>query len=131
MHEASQCPTPQCMVTDNSPTTTSEPEPEPEPEPEAPSTPAPPPVSAPAPSTPAPTPAFTPAPPANGMTCKAVPGLNRGVSDAACARCETGYQWWPCNDAALCECDGAALAQVGANMEPKRRTVRKHGFLQT
>merc|ERR1712048_782736 len=99
-----------------------EPEPEPEPETEAPSTPAPPPVSAPAPSTPAPTPASTPAPPASGMTCKAVPGLNRGVSDADCARCETGYQWWPCN--------GAALAQVGANMEPKRRKARKHGFLE-
>merc|ERR1712066_382397 len=62
------------------------------------------------------------------------PGLNRGVSDSDCAQCETGYKWWPCNDAELCECTGTALAQFGAKMEPKKRSARtkherKHSFL--
>merc|ERR1719399_2813633 len=89
-HDASQCPTPQCMVKG-----TSGPEPEPEPE-------------------------------THGVTCKATPGLNRGVSDSTCAQCETGYKWWPCNEAELCECTGTALAQLGTKMEPKKRTVRKN-----
>merc|ERR1712060_276269 len=119
-HDASQCPTPQCMVKGTSgpepsepepatPVTTVEPGPEPEPEPE-------------------------PESGTDGMVCKATPGLNRGVSDSACAQCETGYKWWPCNDAELCECTGTALAQFGAKMEPKKRSartkhVRKHSFL--
>merc|ERR1712187_882995 len=82
------------------PVTTVEPEPEPEPEPES---------------------------GTDGMICKATPGLNRGVSDSDCAQCETGYKWWPCNDAELCECTGTALAQFGAKMEPKKRSARtKH-----
>merc|ERR1719428_290846 len=52
----------------------------------APVTPAPAPVSTPAP------PVSTPAPPSNVMTCTATPGLNRGVTDAACARCAAGYK---------------------------------------
>merc|ERR1711874_503471 len=87
------------------PATTSEPAPEPEPESEP-----------------------------DGVTCKATPGLNRGVSDSACAQCETGYKWWPCNEAELCECTGTALAQLGTKMEIKKRSVRrnlmmKQGFL--
>merc|ERR1712048_1090111 len=106
-HDASQCPTPQCMVKGTSAPEPSEPEPEPEPEPESGTA---------------------------GMTCKATPGLNRGVSDSDCAQCETGYKWWPCNDAELCECTGTALAQFGAKMEPKKRSARtkherKHSFL--
>merc|ERR1711941_55377 len=93
-HDASQCPTPQCMVKG-----TSRPEPEPEPEP----------VLEPEPE-----------PESHGVTCKATPGLNRGVSDSACAQCETGYKWWPCNEAELCECTGTALAQLG-----EKRTARK------
>merc|ERR1712217_348852 len=108
------------------------PEPEPEPEPEAatpaPVTPSPAPVTTPIP------PVSTPAPPVNGMTCTATPGLNRGVTDAACAKCATGYKWWPCNEAALCECTGTALAQFGTEIEPMKRTaiknrMRKHSFL--
>merc|ERR1712151_294970 len=102
------------------PSTTPEPEPEPEP------------------ATPEPTlepvPEPEPEPETHGVTCKATPGLNRGVSDSSCAQFETGYKWWPCNDAELCECTGTALAQFGAKMEPKKRTartkhVRKHSFL--
>merc|ERR1712039_612555 len=122
-HAARVCPTPQCMVKG-----TSGPEPEPEPEP-----------ATPAPATtpePEPEPEQEPEPESgtDGVTCKATPGLNRGVSDSACAQCETGYKWWPCNDAELCECTGTALAQFGAKMEPKKRSartkhVRKHSFL--
>merc|ERR1712107_47643 len=75
---------------------TSQPEPEPEPEPETP-----------------------------GVTCKATPGLNRGVSDSACAQCANGYKWWPCNEAELCECTGTALAQLGTKMETKKRSEEK------
>merc|ERR1712003_613601 len=32
-----------------------------------------------------------PEPDTVGVTCKAAPGLNRGVSDSACAKCATGY----------------------------------------
>merc|ERR1719499_584227 len=86
------------------------------------------------PAAPATTPATTPEaepepepePETHGVTRKATPGLNRGVSDSACAQCETGYKWWPCNEAELCECTGTALAQLGTKMEPKKRTVRKN-----
>jgi hypothetical protein len=150
LHGASQCPTPQCMLKETSepvvPAPTSEPEPEPEPEPQpeteavtpAP-TPAPRPVSTPEPpvvtpvTTPAPAPVSTSARPVGAMTCKATPGLNRGVTDAACARCEVGYKWWPCNEDVLCECSGTTLAQVGSDVSPKRRTSRtgstRQGFL--
>merc|ERR1712048_1431490 len=114
-HDASQCPTPQCMVQGTStPATTPEPEPEPEPETE--------PVT----TTPATTPEAEPEPETHGVTCKATPGLNRGVSDSACAQCEIGYKWWPCNEAELCECTGTALAQLGSLMETKKRTARKN-----
>merc|ERR1712107_289789 len=106
LHGASQCPTPQCMVKG-----TSGPEPEPEPEPATPA-----PVTTPEPE---------PESGTDGVTCKATPGLNRGVSDSACAQCATGYKWWPCNEVALCECTGTSLAQVGTLMEPKKRTARK------
>merc|ERR1712003_602298 len=82
------------------PAPTSEPEPEPEPEPEHE------PTKAPAPSAVA--------------TCVATPGLNRGVTDAACAKCANGYKWWPCNEAILCKCSGSALVQVHV---PTKRAV--------
>jgi len=93
------------------PATTSEPEPEQEPELE-------------------PEPEPEPEPETGGVTCKATPGLNRGVSDSACAQCATGYKWWPCNEAALCECTGTSLAQVGTLMEPKKRTARKDRMMK-
>merc|ERR1712187_368782 len=83
------------------PATTSEPEPEPEPESE-------------------------PESETGGATCKATPGLNRGVSDSACAQCAAGYKWWPCNEAELCECTGTAVAQLGTKMETKKRSVRRN-----
>merc|ERR1711862_135182 len=102
-HAARVCPTPQCMVKG---TSGSEPEPEPEPEPES---------------------------GTDGVTCKATPGLNRGVSDSACAQCATGYKWWPCNEAELCECTGTTLAQLGTKIEPKqsprKNRMRKQSFL--
>jgi len=112
---------------------TSRPEPEPEPEPATPS-PTPEPESEPEPepepATPEPTlepvPEPEPEPETPGVTCKATPGLNRGVSDSACAQCETGYKWWPCNEAELCECTGTALAQLGTKMEIKKRSVRRN-----
>merc|ERR1712014_119655 len=104
-HAARVCPSPQCMVKG-----TSGPVPEPEP-------------ATPAPAT---TPEPEPEPGTDGVTCKATPGLNKGVSDSACARCEAGYKWWPCNEAELCVCAGTALAQLGTKMELKKRTVRKN-----
>jgi len=118
-HSASQCPTPQCMVKGTStPATTPEPEPEPEPETE--------PVTTTPATTPEAEPEPEPEPETHGVTCKATPGLNRGVSDSACAQCEIGYKWWPCNEAELCECTGTALAQLGRLMETKKRTARKN-----
>merc|ERR1711976_908055 len=112
------------------------------------------PVVAPTSAPPAPTPTATPAPPApattpesepepepepepesgtDGVTCTATPRLNRGVSDSDCAQCETGYKWWPCNEAELCECTGTALAQLGTKIEPKhsvrKNRMRKQSFL--
>merc|ERR1712054_549136 len=120
MHDASQCPMPQCIVAGSS---EPEPDPAPEPEPE-------PEVATPAPMTPAPAsvstpvpPVSTPAPPPNVMTCTATPGLNRGVTDAACAKCAAGYKWWPCNDAILCQCSGAALIQLHGKSSKKRATA--------
>jgi len=56
--------------------------------------------------------------------------LNRGVSDSSCAQCETGYKWWPCNEAELCECTGTALAQLGTKMEKKKRSARKNQMMK-
>merc|ERR1712056_145798 len=125
-HSASQCPTPQYMVKGTStPATTPEPEPEPEPESE--------PVTTTPATTPAPEPEPEPEPETHGVTCKATPGLNRGVSDSACSQCETGYKWWPCNEAELCECTGTTLAQLGTKIEPKqsarKNRMRKQSFL--
>merc|ERR1712014_431929 len=83
-----------------------------------------------APSTPAPTlseedPAGT-----HGLTCKATPGLKRGVSDASCAKCANGYKWWPCNDAILCECTGSSLVQQSVSRESRKRSSRAR-FLGT
>merc|ERR1712048_318080 len=94
---------------------TLEPTPEPEPEPE-----------------PQPTHAPTHAP-SSGQICKASPGLNRGVTDADCLKCETGYQWWPCNENALCSCStgfvqGAASYVAGRK---ERTSKRKQEFLGT
>jgi len=126
---------------ENDPSTqapTSEPEPEPEPEPEsepepitASSTVFPPPAPTPAPVTtlaPSPPPVETPTPTAHspGTTCKATPGLKRGVSDASCAKCANGYKWWPCNEAILCECQPASLVQHSVGRESKLRGFRAH-----
>merc|ERR1712048_1142454 len=106
--------------------------PETEPEPSTPSptipTPAPTiPTPAPtsAPSTPAPTPSQenpTPSQGTPGMTCKAIPGLRRGVSDASCAKCANGYKWWPCNDATLCECTSSSLVQRSVRRESRKQS---------
>merc|ERR1711988_1258927 len=124
MHDASKCPMPQCIVAGGA-----EPEPEPVPEPEPESEPE---VATPAPATSSPAPVATPvppvstpAPPLNVMTCTATPGLNRGVTDAACAQCASGYQWWPCNEAVLCECSGGALIQRRNSF-----LARDHGMMQ-
>jgi hypothetical protein len=95
----------------STPATTPEPEPEPEPETE--------PVTTTPATTPEAEPEPEPEPETHGVTCKAAPGLNRGVSDSACAQCEIGYKWWPCSEAELCECIGTTLAQLGTLMETK------------
>merc|ERR1712151_1067140 len=71
-----------------------------------------------APSTTASTPASPEPEPT--MTCVATPGLNRGLTDAACAKCADGYKWWPCNEDILCKCSGSALVQVHV---PTKRAV--------
>merc|ERR1712066_354568 len=113
------------------PPTPAPPTPPPTPKPLTPAPPAPE-AATPAPVTPSPAPVTTPippvstpAPPVNGMTCTATPGLNRGVTDAACAKCATGYKWWPCNEAILCQCSGSALIQ-----RRKSFLAREHGMLQ-
>merc|ERR1712151_355362 len=62
-------------------------------------------------------------------TCVATPGLNRGVTDADCARCLEGYKWWPCNEAILCQCDGTSLLQEGERpgKKVKLSNLRRHG----
>jgi len=47
--------------------------------------------------------------------CIATPNLNRGVKDEDCNRCDTGYRWWPCNEAALCTCDVASSSASAAS----------------
>merc|ERR1712048_1422538 len=105
--------------------------PETEPEPSTPS----PTIASPAPTIPTPAPTSAPSTPAPtlsekdpagtpGMTCKATPGLNRGVSDASCAKCANGYKWWPCNDAVLCECTGNSLVQQSISRESRKRSSR-------
>lgn len=114
------------------PTTVAEPEPEPEPEPMTPlptQRPSPGPTLAPThvPTTSVPTPVSTPKPTvasSGGAICKAIPGLNRGVSDASCAKCARGYKWWPCNEAHLCQCSSGSLVQRGADRESNKRKAR-------
>merc|ERR1712151_863694 len=82
---------------------------------------------------PEPEPMSTQAPNSAGQACKAIPGLNRGVTDSDCAKCETGYQWWPCNDKDLCVCN-SGLLQDTARDAPKRRartSKRKQEFMGT
>lgn len=57
------------------------------------------------------------------MTCVATPGQNGGATDAYCAQCAQGYQWWPCNQANLCTCSGLQLAQV---RQRSLRQARRH-----
>jgi len=118
---------------------TATPTPAPEPETEAPTaapTQAPTAVSTQAPM-PAPTPAPTPAPSSPSRrrfstrpaTCAVNTALNRGVSQADCDRCPTGYQWWPCNELGpdgdiLCYCSRSLLEASGS-----RREVKEHRFL--
>merc|ERR1712048_760662 len=49
---------------------------------------------------------------------------NAGATDANCAQCADGYQWWPCNDDRLCQCSGSALVQVDPKMVPIKRATR-------
>merc|ERR1711879_488950 len=69
---------------------------------------------------------------APARTCIATWGLNAGATDAACAKCADGYQWWPCNDDSLCQCSGSALVQVDPKMVPIKRSIgskRRSAFL--
>merc|ERR1711933_542828 len=87
-------------------------------------------VSSPAPSGSEPEP--EPEPDSRPVTCIATPGLNRGVSDADCARCENGYQWWPCNEDILCQCTNTGLVQAAsAKVTIKRAgaSSRRSAFL--
>jgi len=112
---AAPAPVPATAEPEPSPMPVPEPEPEPEPEPKPVM-----PVPEPEPE-PEPKPAPVPAP--GAMTCVATPGLNRGVTDAYCARCAQGYKWWPCNEAILCQCSGPQLAQV---RQRSLRQARRH-----
>merc|ERR1719469_1691839 len=62
-------------------------------------------------------------------TCTVNTALNRGVSQADCDRCPTGYATWPCNELGpdgdiLCFCSGSLLEASAS-----RREVKKHRFL--
>lgn len=111
---------------------TPEPESEPETETETSSTTEAPTVAPTAAPTPAPTRAPTPSPTNSGTTpatCVVNTALNRGVSQAACDRCTTGYKWWPCNELGpdgdiLCFCSGSLLEASAS-----RRSVKEHRFL--
>eukprot|EP00421_Protoceratium_reticulatum_P062418 CAMPEP_0168496774 /NCGR_PEP_ID=MMETSP0228-20121227/72433_1 /TAXON_ID=133427 /ORGANISM="Protoceratium reticulatum, Strain CCCM 535 (=CCMP 1889)" /LENGTH=376 /DNA_ID=CAMNT_0008513649 /DNA_START=22 /DNA_END=1149 /DNA_ORIENTATION=- len=117
---ATAAPTPVPATAAPTPSPMPVPEPEPEPEP----APVPQGCGGPAP-TPGPTMAPQPAPtPAPGtMTCVATPGQNGGATDAYCAQCAQGYQWWPCNQPNLCTCSGLQLAQV---RQRSLRQARRH-----
>merc|ERR1712232_301475 len=73
-------------------------------------------------------PATTTSTPAVGRACLAAPGLNRGVTDSACARCPNGYRWWPCNEAILCT--GACSPGDSLLTASKSRRTNKY-FLGT
>jgi len=118
------------------PTPAPEPESEPESEPETEiptAAPTPAPAAVPTQAPPAPTPA--PSSPSRRRssttpaTCTVNTALNRGVSQADCDKCPTGYQWWPCNELGpdgdiLCYCSGSLLEASGS-----RREVKEHRFL--
>jgi len=115
-----------------SPTLMPTPEPESEPETEAPT--AAPTVAPTAAPTQAPMPAPTsaptsPSPSSTPSVCTVNTALNRGVTQAACDKCTTGYQWWPCNELGpegdiLCFCSGSLLEGSAS-----RREVKEHRFL--
>merc|ERR1719161_1846151 len=98
-----------------SPTLPPSPSPSPSPEPSPKPSPSP---------TGTPTPAPMPTPTPSVGECVATPGLNNGVSDAQCAKCATGYKFWPCNFEGYCqgECGPTALLQMSTNTH--------RGFLQ-
>jgi len=82
--------------------------------------------------TPAPTPGFSSPSRRRSSTapatCTVNTALNRGVSQADCDKCPTGYQWWPCNELGpdgdiLCFCSGSLLEASS------RRVVKEHRFL--
>ena len=55
--------------------------------------------------------------------------LNRGVTQAGCDKCTSGYQWWPCNELGpdgdiLCFCSGSLLEASAS-----KREVKEHRFL--
>jgi len=63
----------------------------------------------------------------SGMICTATPNLNRGVTDADCATCTEGYQFWPCNEAILCTCTPSLIEAAVAS--GKRVRAKEHRFL--
>merc|ERR1712087_569162 len=65
--------------------------------------------------------------PGSGMICAAVPNLNRGVTDADCATCAAGYQFWPCNEAILCTCTPSLMEAAVAS--GRRVRAKEHRFL--
>lgn len=82
------------------------------------------------PETPVPHPADPVSETNTGKSCVANLNLNRGVYDSDCKRCETGYKWWPCNEAELCICSGSGevLVEVKRLRQPssKLATARLH-----
>mmetsp|Transcript_103063 Transcript_103063/g.312655 ORF Transcript_103063/g.312655 Transcript_103063/m.312655 type:complete len:493 (-) Transcript_103063:65-1543(-) len=97
----------------------STPSPTPMPTPSPMPTPAPMPTPVP-PPTPAPVP--TPAP----QTCPAVVGNTNGCTDAWCAKCLDGYEWWPCNvDPVCCTCMASKMGLAAKKAEVKRHSHRK------
>jgi len=128
---------PTAAPTQATPTPAPEPESEPESEPETEAPTAAPTQAPTAVLTQVPTPTPTPAPSSPSRrrssttpaTCTVNTALNRGVSQADCDKCPTGYQWWPCNELGpdgdiLCYCSGSLLEASGS-----RREVKEHRFL--
>jgi len=61
---------------------------------------------------------------AGGSVCRAKKGYDGGQSDAHCAQCAEGYQWWPCNDDRLCECK-PMLGETSSRRSKSRHYLRK------
>merc|ERR1719502_1481712 len=45
--------------------------------------------------------------------------MNAGATDSNCAKCATGYQWWPCNSQpAICDCSGSSPTPASPTPTP-------------